>query len=242
MATARGLRRAFDQFASWPAAPDRRRHLHGLRFTSDVRKVAAAGVAVGLGACGSIVRNASERITFVSDLSCAAMKTLWLRPALQHRVRSTTPGSLDVARSDEFDVAFTQAGYRPKTVPFRIWIAGNGAVKFAGNVIALVPDALPSVARDKVRSGRLASSRDVTNSLRDPKKEWGQEPDCGRFVRSNTTAGPRLGDNAPTRSGLLKARRSLVWDRCLWRHSWSHRSNSAGSSPSPSLPASPRRH
>lgn len=141
------------------------------------RLLAAAAVAAGLGACGSIVRGTSEPISFVSEPPGAAMTTNmgYACPA--------TPCSLEVARSDEFDATFTKPGYRPQTVPVRTRIAGKGAASFAGNVIAggvigmgvdaytgaamdhtpnpvivsLVPDALPSAGRHRLRRGRPES-------------------------------------------------------------------------------------
>ncbi|MFG5121694.1 translation initiation factor 2 [Methylorubrum sp. POS3] len=47
-----------------------------------------------------------------------------------------TPCSMEVDRSDEFDVTFTKPGFQPQVIPVRTKIAGTGAVGFAGNVIA----------------------------------------------------------------------------------------------------------
>lgn len=94
-----------------------------------------------------------------------------------------TPCSLEVARSDEFDVTFVKPGFQPETVPVRTKVVGSGAAGMAGNVIAggvigigvdaatgaafdhfpnpvmatLVPDALPKAQRERRRRGRPQS-------------------------------------------------------------------------------------
>lgn len=137
------------------------------------QSLAAALVAVGLAACGSVTRGTTELIAFTSEPPGAAVATT------TNRYCPTTPCSLDVPRSEEFDVTFTKAGFQPQTVPVRTKLAGAGAAGFAGNVLAggvigmgvdaytgaamdhtpnpvavtLVPDALPSAQRTR-RRGR----------------------------------------------------------------------------------------
>ncbi|WP_245259309.1 translation initiation factor 2 [Methylobacterium sp. 77] len=91
-----------------------------------------------------------------------------------------TPCSLDVDRSDEFDVTFAKPGFRPETIPVRTQVVGTGAAGMAGNVIAggiigigvdaatgaafdhfpspvvatLVPDSLLSAQRVRRRRGK----------------------------------------------------------------------------------------
>ncbi len=94
-----------------------------------------------------------------------------------------TPCSLEVERSDEFDVTFTKAGYRPEVIPVRTKVVGAGAAGMAGNVllggvigigvdaytgaafdhtpnpvnVTLVPDTLPSAQRARRRKGTPTS-------------------------------------------------------------------------------------
>ncbi|KQP39645.1 translation initiation factor 2 [Methylobacterium sp. Leaf106] len=137
--------------------------------------MAAVGVGVlGLGACGSITRGTSEKMAFQTEPAGAMMTSTkgYACPA--------TPCSLDVDRSDEFDVTFAKPGFRPETIPVRTKVVGTGAAGMAGNVIAggiigigvdaatgaafdhfpnpvvatLVPDSLPSAQRERRHRGR----------------------------------------------------------------------------------------
>ena len=87
-------------------------------------------VAVGVGACGSIVRGTTEQVAFVSVPAGAAMATdkKYACPA--------TPCTLEVDRSDEFVATFTKPGYHPESIPVRTKVAGRGAASVAGNVLA----------------------------------------------------------------------------------------------------------
>jgi hypothetical protein len=124
-------------------------------------------VAGGLGACGSVTRGTTENLAFVSEPSGATMTTN------KGYACPSTPCSVEVSRSDEFDATFSRPGYRSLTVPVRTKLAGSGAAGFAGNVLlggvigmgvdaytgaamdhypnpvmaSLVPDALPSAQR-----------------------------------------------------------------------------------------------
>lgn len=137
------------------------------------QSLAVALVAAGVGACGSITRGTSELIAFTSEPPGAAIATT------KNRFCPATPCSLDIPRSEEFDVTFTKPGYQPQTVPVRTKLVGAGAAGFAGNVlvggaigmgvdayngaaldhypnpvaVTLVPEALPSAARTR-RRGR----------------------------------------------------------------------------------------
>ncbi|OAS25005.1 hypothetical protein [Methylobacterium platani] len=91
---------------------------------------AAALVAVGLGACGSIVRGTTEQVSFVSVPSGAAMTTD------KKYGCPITPCTLEVDRSDEFVATFTKPGYIPESIPVRTKVAGRGAASVAGNVLA----------------------------------------------------------------------------------------------------------
>ncbi|UYW27049.1 translation initiation factor 2 [Methylorubrum extorquens] len=138
------------------------------------QSLAVALVAVSLAACGSVTRGTTELIAFTSEPPGAAVATT------TSRYCATTPCSLDVPRSEEFDVTFTKPGFQPQTVPVRTKLAGAGAAGFAGNVLAggvigmgvdaytgaamdhtpnpvavtLVPDASPSAERTRRRRGR----------------------------------------------------------------------------------------
>lgn len=136
--------------------------------------LAAALVAVSVAACGSVTRGTSELIAFTSEPPGAAIATT------TNRFCPATPCSLDVPRSEEFDVTFTKPGFRPQTVPVRTKLAGAGAAGFAGNVliggaigmgvdaytgaamdhtpnpvaVTLVPDALPSAQHHRRHHGK----------------------------------------------------------------------------------------
>lgn len=136
--------------------------------------LAAALVAGGVAACGSVTRGTSELIAFTSEPPGATVATT------TNRFCPATPCSLDVPRSEEFDATFTKPGFRPETVPVRTSVVGTGAAGFAGNVLAggvigmgvdaytgaamdhtpnpvavtLVPDALPSAERTRRRRGK----------------------------------------------------------------------------------------
>lgn len=94
-----------------------------------IQVIAAALVAVNLGACGSITRGTTEKMAFLSEPAGAQMTTTkgYACPA--------TPCSLEVDRSDEFDVTFVKPGYRPQVIPVRTKVAGSGAAGFAGNIL-----------------------------------------------------------------------------------------------------------
>lgn len=95
-----------------------------------IQLLAAALVAAGVGACGSITRGTTEKMAFLTEPPGAQMTTTkgYACPA--------TPCSLEVDRSDEFDVTFVKPGYRPQVIPVRTKIAGTGAAGFAGNILA----------------------------------------------------------------------------------------------------------
>lgn len=94
-----------------------------------LRLFAAAACAVSLGACGSITRGTSEPVAFVSDPPGASMT------ATKAYACPSTPCSIQVDRSDEFDATFSKPGYVSQTVPVRTKLVGNGAAGFAGNVL-----------------------------------------------------------------------------------------------------------
>jgi hypothetical protein len=114
-----------------------------------VKVLVAAGVALALGACGSITRGTTEPVAFTSDPPGANMATNkgYACPA--------TPCTLEVGRSDEFAATFTKPGYAPQTVLVQTKIVGNGAAGFAGNilvggVIGMGVDAATGAAMDHV--------------------------------------------------------------------------------------------
>lgn len=135
------------------------------------RIVVAALVAAGLGACGSITRGTTERMAFMTEPPGAQMSTTkaYACPA--------TPCSLEIDRSDEFDVTFSKAGYQTQVIPVRTKVVGSGAAGMAGNLLlggvvgvgvdaytgaafdhvpnpvmaTLVPDALPTAQRERRR-------------------------------------------------------------------------------------------
>ncbi|MEA1831844.1 translation initiation factor 2 [Methylobacterium durans] len=69
-------------------------------------------------------------MTFISEPSGASVTTP------RKYACPSTPCTLDVDRSDEFDATFTLPGYRPETIPVRTKVATRGAVGMAGNVLA----------------------------------------------------------------------------------------------------------
>jgi len=133
--------------------------------------LAAACLAAVVAGCGSITRGTSEKMAFLSEPSGATMTST------KGYACPSTPCSLDVERSDEFDVTFTKPGFQPQIVPVRTKVAGSGAAGFAGNIIAggvfgmgvdaatgaamdhfpnpvvvtLVPEALPTAQRERRR-------------------------------------------------------------------------------------------
>ncbi len=114
-----------------------------------MKVVYAAGMALMLGACGSITRGTTEPVAFISDPPGANMTTNkgYACPA--------TPCTLEVGRADEFDATFTKPGYAPQVIPVRTQIVGNGAAGFAGNilvggVIGMGVDAATGAAMDHV--------------------------------------------------------------------------------------------
>jgi len=139
-----------------------------------VSLIAAVLACTGLGACGSVTRGTTESLAFVSDPSGATMTTD------KGYSCPTTPCSVEVSRSDEFNATFSKPGYQPQTVAVRTKLAGTGAAGFAGNLLlggvvgmgvdaytgaamdhypnpvtaSLVPDSLPSAQREN-RSRRL---------------------------------------------------------------------------------------
>ena len=88
--------------------------------------LAAALVA----ACGSITRGTTEKMAFLSESPGTQ------RVTTKDYACPAPPCSLDVDRSDEFDVTFTKPGYQPQIMPVRTKVAGTGAAGFAGNILA----------------------------------------------------------------------------------------------------------
>lgn len=135
------------------------------------RIVAAALVAASVGACGSITRGTTEPMAFTTEPPGAQMVTTkgYACPA--------TPCSLEVERSDAFDVTFSKPGYQSQVIPVRTKVVGSGAAGMAGNLLVggvigvgvdaytgaafdhypnpvaatLVPDALPTAQREHRR-------------------------------------------------------------------------------------------
>lgn len=95
-----------------------------------IKVCAAVAIAASVSACGSIVRGTSEQMAFVTDPPGATMvsTTKYACPA--------TPCSLEVERTDEFDVTFAKPGYEPRVIPVRTKVAGSGAAGMAGNIVA----------------------------------------------------------------------------------------------------------
>ncbi|MFH6782917.1 MULTISPECIES: translation initiation factor 2 [Methylobacterium] len=123
---------------------------------------AAALMAVGLGACGSIVRGTTEQVSFVSVPSGAAMTTD------KKYACPITPCTLEVDRSDEFVATFTKPGYHPESIPVRTKVAGRGAASVAGNVLAggligVGVDAYTGAALDHEPNPVIATMRPAGN-------------------------------------------------------------------------------
>lgn len=94
-----------------------------------VRVCVAVALALSVSACGSIVRGTSEQMAFVTEPPGAAMtsSSRYACPA--------TPCSLEVERTDEFDVTFVKPGFRPETVPVRTRAVTAGGAAMAGNIL-----------------------------------------------------------------------------------------------------------
>ncbi|WP_245436487.1 translation initiation factor 2 [Methylobacterium sp. V23] len=100
------------------------------RITGTRTLTAAMLIAVSVGACGSITRGTTEKMAFLTEPSGATMTSTkgYACPA--------TPCSLEVDRSDAFDVTFAKPGFQPALIPVRTQVVGAGAAGMAGNVLA----------------------------------------------------------------------------------------------------------
>ncbi|MDB5591421.1 translation initiation factor 2 [Enterovirga sp.] len=121
-----------------------------------VRFCVVGVLAVGLSGCGSIVRGTSEQVAFVTDPPGATMVTTsrYACPA--------TPCSLEVERTDEFDVTFAKPGFESQVVPVRTRVVGAGAAGMAGNIllggiIGIGVDAATGAAMDHVPNPVVAT-------------------------------------------------------------------------------------
>ena len=92
--------------------------------------IVAALVAVSVGGCGSIMRGTDEPVAFISTPPGASVTTT------KRYTCPSTPCSLQVDRSDEFDATFTLPGYQPQTVSVRKTFVTAGGTAMVGNVVA----------------------------------------------------------------------------------------------------------
>lgn len=92
--------------------------------------IVVALVATSVGGCGSIMRGTDEPVAFVSTPPGASVTTT------KRYACPSTPCSLQIDRSDEFDATFTLPGYRPEIVPVRKTFVTAGGTAMVGNVVA----------------------------------------------------------------------------------------------------------
>lgn len=84
---------------------------------------------LALAGCATITRGTTNQVQIVSEPAGATART-----SLGHQC--ATPCTLQIARKEEFSVAFSMPGYEDQTVLVKTQLAGAGAAGFAGNVIA----------------------------------------------------------------------------------------------------------
>lgn len=86
-------------------------------------------VAVSLGGCATVTRGTTNKVTFESEPSGAQM-TATTGASCQ------TPCTLEFNRKTDFVAVFTKEGFQETRIPVNTRVAGEGALGFAGNIIA----------------------------------------------------------------------------------------------------------
>ena len=99
-------------------------------MTVIVRLLTAAALASALSACATVTRGATTPFTVESEPSGAAVRTStgFTCPA--------TPCTFKMPRKDAFEITVTKGGYQPSVTKVETKVAGAGAARMAGNVIA----------------------------------------------------------------------------------------------------------
>lgn len=95
-----------------------------------MKKFLVCGIALSLGACGTVTRGTTNDVTFTSEPSGAYVET-------SIGVTCTaTPCTLPINRKQAFIATFMLPGYQPQQISVQTAVSGTGAAGFAGNVVA----------------------------------------------------------------------------------------------------------
>jgi hypothetical protein len=94
-----------------------------------MRILIVAGLCLGLGACATVTRGASDTWTVNSEPSGAAVKTT------NQFFCEATPCTFKMARKSEFDVTISKAGFKTWTGHVTHHVSGAGGAGMAGNVL-----------------------------------------------------------------------------------------------------------
>lgn len=94
-----------------------------------MRVLIVAGLCLGLGACATVTRGASDTWTVNTEPSGAAVKTT------NQFFCEATPCTFKMARKSEFDVTISKTGFKTWTGHVTHHVSGAGGAGMAGNVI-----------------------------------------------------------------------------------------------------------
>jgi hypothetical protein len=94
-----------------------------------MRVLILAGLCLGLGACATVTRGASDTWTVNTDPVGAAVKTT------NQFFCDSTPCTFKMARKSEFDVTISKPGFKTWTGHVTHHVSGAGGAGMAGNVI-----------------------------------------------------------------------------------------------------------
>jgi hypothetical protein len=94
-----------------------------------MRVLIVAGLCLGLGACATVTRGASDTWTVNTEPSGAAVKTT------NQFFGEATPCTFKMARKSEFDVTISKAGFKTWTGHVTHHVSGAGGAGMAGNVL-----------------------------------------------------------------------------------------------------------
>jgi hypothetical protein len=94
-----------------------------------MRVLIVAGLCLGLGACATVTRGASDTWTVNTEPSGAAVKTT------NQFFCEATPCTFKMARKSEFDVTISKAGFKTWTGHVTHHVSGAGGAGMAGNVL-----------------------------------------------------------------------------------------------------------
>ncbi|HUZ66925.1 MAG TPA: translation initiation factor 2 [Beijerinckiaceae bacterium] len=91
--------------------------------------VFAVSAALVLNGCATVTRGTTDQVQLLSTPAGARASTTLGQGC-------TTPCTIIVGRKDEFTVSFQKDGYVPQEIPVKTQVSGNGALGFAGNILA----------------------------------------------------------------------------------------------------------